>query len=290
MKKNIIISLALLLLIVMIGMCACSRGHMYSEGFAGTGTPETVPLSGTPLDSLAKDAATFDNIKLLSNTTDTLVAGKYVAFIDAATGSLKIAKVTSATSGDVIWDSAKSNPLWKAAAPIAGELKLTSGGSLSSYTTQLILGSVPIVNITTTTQANNLTMIDGDLVIKDASTPPKVLWSLLDSELQTAKAAVNAYVGSTSNITNAVGRPALIDKLQNLDNYIKALPASTETDLAVQKTMAELRRQMDFEIGELNGKNGSKLAVSTNTLQSTMYLNLGITVLAASLFVLIVTR
>jgi hypothetical protein len=133
-------------------------------------------------------------------------------------------------------------------------------------------------------------MIDGDLVIKDASTPPKVLWSLLDSELQTAKAAVNAYVGSTSNITNAVGRPALIDKLQNLDNYIKALPASTETDLAVQKTMAELRRQMDFEIGELNGKNGSKLAVSTNTLQSTMYLNLGITVLAASLFVLIVTR
>ena len=289
MKKNIIISLVLLLLIVMFGSCACSRG--YSEGFTGSGSPETVTLSDTLiLISLDKDVTTFDKTQLLSNAA-ALAVNNYVAFIDETSGSLKIAKVASpATQGKVIWDSAKSNPLWKTSTPPAAtdKLTLTSTGSSPTYTAKLTLGLVDIVNTTITTQATTLAIVDGDLVIKDASS--NVLWSLLDSELQSAKAAVNAYVGSTSNITNGVGRQALINKLQNLDNYIQALPATTATDLAAQKTMAELRRQMDFEIGELNGNGGSKLAVSTNTLQSTMYLNLGITVLAASLFVLIVTR
>ena len=291
MKKNIIISLVLLLLIVMFGSIACSRGHRYSEGFVGTAvgdaTTETVSSLTTPALIVSLTTTTnFDTTKLLSNAT--LAVNNYVAFIDATSGSLKIAKLTSAAQGNVIWDSAESNPSWKATAPATDKLTLTSTVTSSQYTAKLTLGLVDIVNTTTTTQATTLTIVDGDLVIKDSS--QKVLWSLLDSELQSAKAAVNAYVGSTSNITNGVGLPALTTKLQNLDNYIKALPATTATDLAAQKKMAELRRQMDFEIGELNGNGGSKLAVSTNTLQSTMYLNLGITVLAASLFVLIVTR
>ena len=278
MKKNIIISLFLLLLIVMFGSCACSRG--YSEGFTGSGSPETVSLSDTSplIISLDKDATNFDITKLLSSAA-TLAVNNYVAFIDTTSRSLKIAKVTNTTSlGNVIWDSFKSNPSWKTSTSSTDKLSLTASG--------LTIGTATIVS--GLTNATTLAIFEGDLVIRDASS--NVLWSLLDSELQSAKAAVNAYVGSTSNITNGVGLQDLTAKLQNLDNYIKALPATTTTDLAAQKTMAELRRQMDFEIGELNGNGGSKLAVSTNTLQSTMYLNLGITVLAASLFVLIVTR
>ena len=286
MKKNIIISLVLLLLIVLFGMCACSRG--YSEGFAGTGAPETVPLSGATTTSIAKDDQSFDTTKLLSSAA-TLATGNYVTFIDAASRSLKIAKVTETTSeGNVIWDSAKSNPSWKAAPPATAKLTLTSTGSLSSYTTRLTLGSVHIVDITTTKQATELTIIDGDLVFKDVD--KKVIWSLLSDEIRSTNEEVRKYINRGSRIYQSLELENLKKKLLNYETYTRNLTLTETTDRDNHNKLVELRRQMDFEIGELNGKGGSKLAVSANTLQSTMYLNLGITVLAASLFVLMVTR
>lgn len=130
----------------------------------------------------------------------------------------------------------------------------------------------------------------GDLVIK--KTDGKIIWSLLASETKSINDDIRKYLNKGSRIYSSTELTNLNTKITNYDTYVSNLPdSSTAFDLTTEyKELDKIRKKMDFEIGELNGKDGSKLAVSNNTLQSAMYLNVGITVLAASLFVLIATR
>ncbi len=184
-------------------------------------------------------------------------------------GVLRIMK----NDGIAIWESNKSNLSWR------GNKLILNDDSLKLGDTTIAIGF---------TGANVLTLLYGDLVIKNSR--GQVVWSLLSDEIQTTNAMVKEYIERGSRIYQSIELEALTSKLKNYDNYINNLSITNTIDLSNYKALAEIRRQMDFEISQLNGKDGSKLAVSTNTLQSAMYLNLGITVLAASLFVLIATR
>lgn len=274
MKKHIIISIVIILLIVSVGSIACSRGHM--EGFKGVsgGNTETLTLSSTiskPVTSVTVNTS-LNNATLLGSLTK----DDYVAFIDENTNSLKISKITDAgAQGKVIWDSKKSKPSW-------------TGNKLTLSNTSLTIGDGDAKIAAGLSGANELTFLHGDLVIKNSS--DQAIWSLLSDEIQSTNLAVKEYITRGSRIYQSIELDYLKNKLANYDNYIKNLSSSTYTDKTNHKKIVEVRRQMDFEISQLNGKGGSKLAVSTTTLQSAMYLNLGITVLAASLFVLIATR
>lgn len=199
--------------------------------------------------------------------SDGLTFGEFKVML--VNGVLTIAK----NSVGPIWESNKSNNSWK------GDKLILEGNSLK-------LGDAGIAS--GLTDADTLALLYGDLVIKN--TKGEVIWSLLADEIQTTNAMVKDYLNSGSRIDQSLKLNELTEKLKNYDNYINNLSITDEYDLNNYKELAEIRRQMDFEISQLNGKNGSKLAISTNTLQSAMYLNLGITVLAASLFVLITTR
>lgn len=358
MKKNIIISLFLLLLIVMIGSCARSRG--YVEGLTGTLTkltidktrvkinnissstslsesnfliPENLSIMNSPycaiidgsrLKIIKQTATTYNPVDLITNKDyitwagNTLSNGDKVVFDWNSSGSISgITKGTeyfvidrdvdkfkvSTTSGgsaiittvtgtitdltsiklsdntiwDVIWESYESDRDWT-----GNSLRLSSANN----TTTLTLGSKRIANVSGT--GTKVELIDGDLVIKTAN--GNVIWSLLSDEIKSTNAMTREYINRGSRIYQTIELDKLKKKLSNYDTYTNNLTLAEDSDRDHHNKLVELRRQMDFEIGQLNGKDGSKLAVSTNTLQSTMYLNLGITVLAASLFVLIVTR
>ena len=355
MKKNIIISLFLLLLIVMFGSIACSRG--YVEGlYTGTLTQLTIPNDKTKINNISSTtplsasnvlitenssimnspyctiidsgklkilkqtaAADYNQVDLTTNKDfitwvgNTLSNGDKVVFdwnssgnisgitkgteyfvkdkdgdkfkvsttllgmaviVTGAITDLKCVKVTDNTTWDVIWDSYESNSSW------TGSTQLTLSG------TELKLGNAPIA--TGLTGAFSLTLVDGDLVIKN--TDSKVIWSLLSDEIKSTNKMTREYINRGSRIYQTLELDKLKSKLSNYDKYTNNLNLAENSDRNNHNKLVEIRRQMDFEIGQLNGKDGSKLAVSTNTLQSTMYLNLGITVLAASLFVLIATR
>lgn len=197
---------------------------------------------------------------------DMLTAGDFSARLE--NGAFKIYK-----NGAVIWASNKSNPTW------TGSTLKIQDGSLKIGDSNIITGLIG---------ADKLTLIYGDLVIKNDN--DQVIWSLLSDEIQSTNNAVKEYITRGSRIYQSIELEYLKGKLLNYDNYINNMNFTNSADDKNYKALAELRRQMDFEISQLNGKDGSKLAVSTTTLQSAMYLNLGITVLAASLFVLIATR
>ncbi len=199
--------------------------------------------------------------------SDGLTFGEYSVVL--VNGVLTIAK----NSVGPIWESNKSNNSWK-------------GDKLILESNSLKLGDAGIAS--GLTDADTLALLYGDLVIKNKK--GEVIWSLLADEIQTTNAMVEDYLKIESLIDKSRKLDELKDKLTNYEKYINNLSITDESDLNNYKELAEIRRQMDFEISQLNGKNGSKLAISTNTLQSAMYLNLGITVLAASLFVLITTR
>ncbi len=354
MKKNIIISLFLLLLIVMFGSIACSRG--YVEGFTGTLTQLTINKSRDKINNISYSkplsesnvlilenssimnspycaiidsgklkilkqtaAAAYNPVDLTTNPDfitwvgNALINGDKVVFDWNSAGSisgitkgteylvkdkdvnkfkvsttsggavnvagaitdLECVKVTNDTTWDVIWDSYESNSSW------TGSTQLTLSG------TQLALSNDNKI-VTGLTGADSLTLVDGDLVIKN--TDGKVIWSLLSDEIKSTNKMTREYINRGSRIYQTLEMDKLKSKLSNYDKYTNNLNLAETSDLEIHKKLVEIRRQMDFEIGQLNGKDGSKLAVSTNTLQSTMYLNLGITVLAASLFVLIATR
>ena len=285
MKKNIIISIAIILLIVMFGMCACSRGYM--EGFTEN-TDRTVAFTDltvltniissiTSLSSLSSSNVLF-NIATIDTVANAKANGTFAAFIDSTSNSLKIAKQTSGT-WTVVWDSKKSNASWTGS---------TLTLAVVSGSTTLKLGSVIIANVTGTGDKVELT-IDGDLVIKQ--TDATVIWSLFASELESAKTAAYAYMNRGSYIYQEMDVDRLRTKLNNFDTYVIATTSTTQVaDQAIHKQIIDLRRQMDFEINEINGKGGSKLAISTTTLQSTIYLNIGITVLAISLIALLISR
>ena len=270
MKKNIIISIAIILLIVMFGMCACSRGYM--EGFTlaelptSTNVTQKIDISN-PLTSKA----------LINANATTITDATFAAFIDTTSTSLNIAK-KNGSSWTVVWDSKKSNASWTGS-------KLTL--AVLNGSTTLKLDSVTIANVTGAGDKVELT-IDGDLVIK---TGEKVIWSLFASEFESAKTAAYAYMNRGSYIYQEMDVDRLKTKLINFENYVSATTSTTQgADEAIHKQIIDLRRQMDFEINEINGKGGSKLAISTTTLQSTIYLNIGITVLAISLIALLISR
>lgn len=322
MKKNVILSLVFITLILLIGFCACSCEHNYMEGFtqipATSSSPITysIPLTHTiAIKSItAVSELTTTNVLIESDTgtgtgtvIKTLVNSDYCAILETANHSAKglmILKVIShgspaveasldgvtpaapAVPGvwNVIWASNLSNELWYGSPltlAINGTLKIGGNNKIAVFT-------VP----TDGTGTLALTLVDGDLLIKQGT---KVVWSLLDSELNSAKSEVETYMKSNETV-RATLNAKLKDKLQNLNTYYEGiketLTASDElaSDLTNYQKMVDIRHKMDFELSEINGTSGSKLNISQTTLQSTMYVNLAISVLAVSLFVLIYSR
>ena len=309
MKKNVILSLVFITLILLIGFCACSCEHNYMEGFTQTNTgtnPITysynIPFATTPITSITASELTTTNV-LIESTETALVNSDYCAILDntSAKRGLMILKVISHGSPaveasldgvtpavitepgnwQVIWASINSNTTW-------------FGSPLTLASTGLTIGGNNIIaNFNSDgTDALALTLVDGDLLIKKGT---KVVWSLLDSELNSAKSEVETYMKSNETVRGTLNAK-LRNKLQNLNTYYEGiketLTASDElaNNLTNYQKMVDIRHKMDFELSEINGTSGSKLNISQTTLQSTMYVNLAISVLAASLFVLIYSR
>ena len=324
MKKNVILSLVFITLILLIGFCACSCEHNYMEGFTqipGTSsTPITysIPLSTPTIQSISTTSeltttttTTTTKILIEFGTSKTLTNSDYCAILETSSNAtvkgLMILKNTAhgnlevlasldgvtpaithkpAVPGvwNVIWASNLSNALWH-----GSPLTLANAGTLK------IGGNNIIANFTVPTDGTGtlaLTLVDGDLLIKKDT---KVLWSLLDSELNSAKSEVETYMKSNETV-RATLNAKLRNKLQNLNTYYEGiketLTASDElaNNLTNYQKMVDIRHKMDFELSEINGTSGSKLNISQTTLQSTMYVNLAISVLAVSLFVLIYSR
>ena len=312
MKKNVILSLVFITLILLIGFCACSCEHNYMEGFTQTNTgtnPITysynIPFATTPITSITAASELISTKVLIESTETALVNSDYCAILDntSAKRGLMILKVISHGSPaveasldgvtpavitepgnwQVIWASINSNTTWFGSPLTLASTGLTIGGN-----NKIAVFTVP----TDGTGTLALTLVDGDLLIKKDT---KVVWSLLDSELNSAKSEVETYMKSNETVRGTLNAK-LRNKLQNLNTYYEGiketLTASDElaNNLTNYQKMVDIRHKMDFELSEINGTSGSKLNISQTTLQSTMYVNLAISVLAVSLFVLIYSR
>ena len=316
MKKNVILSLVFITLILLIGSCACSCEHNYMEGFTQTvGPPITysIPLTQNTIASISVGEKLEEDTVLIESGTDkTLATSDYCAILEtnssATAKGLMILKKTSpgnlavsasvdgaTTAVDsawkVIWASSISDAHW-----VGSPLTLTST-ALTIATS--VTGNNKIAGFTVPSNLLDadlleLTLVDGDLLIKKGT---KVLWSLFDSELSSAKSEVENYMKSNETVRSTMnGRDELKIKLQNLNTYFAGIQnklnigSDAVNNAANYQKMVDIRHKMDFELSEINGASGTKLNLSQTTLQSTMYVNLAISVLAASLFVLLYSR
>jgi hypothetical protein len=183
----------------------------------------------------------------------------------------------SGSNWTVIWESIISN-------------KDFTGNTLTLSGNQLILGTNVIVG--GVTGSTSVELVNGDLLVKNIS--DEVLWSLLDQEINTAKSEVQTYMQSSETVRATLNAGnELKDKLTNLKNYVSQIESTLDNgniNQSLYTKMVDIRRRMDFELTEINNSSGSKINISQTTLQSTMYVNLAITVLVASLFVLLYSR
>ena len=297
MKKNVILSLVFITLILLIGSCACSCEHNYMEGFTQTVTAATLSAPKTykytnnelaaadvsKIQSITTNSAlTTANVLIETGADKTLTTSDYCAILDtnssATAKGLMILKKNN-VDWQVIWASNLSNALWH-----GSSLTLANAGTLIIGGNNIAEFAVP----TDGTDALTLTLVDGDLLITKG---PKLLWSLLDSELSSAKSKVELYMKSSeTDRVNLNFNDKLKNKLKNLNTYIDGIRPTLGDESDNYKKIDDIRHKMDFELSEINRTSGTKLNLSQTTLQSTMYVNLAISVLAVSLFVLLYSR
>jgi hypothetical protein len=273
MKKNIILSIVLLVFIFISGILYYSNRRI--EGYTSM-TPSTLtPIYKIPLSTPFKKTHVL--IQEGKTVNDPSNLSQFCAIIQG--NRLKIFKKLDGNNNDwdQIWVSNISN-------------KFFSGDNLKLTATELTIGSNTIV--TGLEDAYSLELVEGDLLIKNSDSD--VLWSLLDQEIKTAKTDVKIYMSSSETVRATLnGRNELKDKLTNLKYYVENIESTLDNSEVNPKNyakMADIRRRMDFELSEINNASGSKINVSQTTLQSTMYMNLGITILATSLIVLLYSR
>jgi len=311
MKKDILNACIFLLIIVLVAsLCSCTA---QVEGL-------TIPNTGLPRDSAGINKITTadkltDTSNMLFSTGPTPSApskesdddSKYCAYIDGT--SLKIAKRNTRSTPTVVASDAvpetPANPVTGSPMVPGTPAVLASPSTNSTWTviwdsTQagytgtelkmvsnvLYLGTIQLGAGTGGTYAK-LT-IEGDLVI--CNSLDVAVWSLVANQLDLITQETNEYLSMSSRTDRSLNESALNQRYTNFNNYINNLNL---TDTALLTTYTELKRirnKMDFQIQELNGVGNSKLNTSNETLQSTMYLNLGIAVLVSSVFILISTR
>ena len=307
-KANIlIIGMILVILILLLFTKNCKKHEGFYEGSRelDDGIPTAFgtvnDLTGTPLTTL-----TATTTPLTSTDTSNVLADKtaltnstYSAFIDTGTvagNSLKIAKKnTSATTWKVIWSSELSNPLWKGT-PVAFVAANNSAPAKITIGTETIGSGGTTANATLTSTGTSAKLTsNGDLVIvKTVDGSDVILWSLVSHEIQSTKTQLNQYLNRGSRIYAATELDLLKKKLTNFNQYITAV-APTDTlqidDLKKAHAMiVQARHQLDFDLSELNGVANSKVVLSQNGLNSSLYANLMATTLVAGLFILIATR
>ena len=303
MKKDIINgSIFLLAIVLVVLLCSCTQTNSNMECFSAS-----LDNDGNPYFILKPKTEGIGKItnseKLTNEATSILfnadvpdlkpnlglaparaplpptagdVSSRYCAFIDT-NSSLKIAKAANPTSEEnknrwnIIWDS-------KLSGYTGNELKM-DGNVLKLGNTQLGSGIGGVYAKLD---------IAGDLVICNEKNV--AVWSLLASEYSSFETNTNNYL--TKNLRSE--RSNLIDAWKsmylNVDRYAKNISVTSEQQKETYEKLKNIRNKMDFDINELNGLSNSKITSSIETLQSSMYLNLGITVLATSVFILILTR
>lgn len=258
----IIIGMILVISILLLLSKNCKK----HEGFQ-FGSNRTLITELTSSKSL-----TQSNLLADTNTAE------YRAFINTADNVLKIAKKTTPTEWKVIWSSNLSDPKWKGT-PVtfsaAKELKIGD----------FIIGSHSEGTSAKLTSNGDLVIVkDGDVIV----------WSLVSHELQSSKKMLDEYLNRGSRIYASTELDLLKKKLHNFNQYITGVaPKDGDKTSELAKAHAMIvsaRRQLDFDLSELNGVSNSKVILSQNGLNSSLYANLMATTLVAGLFILIATR
>ena len=227
-------------------------------------------------DKAAADAAlaaidqNSDDALSKRNEAQSAIADATKAVADAEAA---IAAVPSTPSKwTVVWDSSLSGYLG------SNQLRLPGGNLVFGNT--ILSGNVIGLDAKLTKE--------GDLILRNSS--GATVWSLVAHELNTINDWMTAYFGRGSRVYRSTDYEEITRKYDNFKTYVDSLEKNTDVVSEVYKKLKNIRYKMDFELSELNGLSNSKVNVSNQTLESSMYLNLGITVLAASLFILIATR
>jgi hypothetical protein len=227
-------------------------------------------------DKAAADAAlaaidlNSDDALSKKSAAESAIAAATKAVADAESA---IAAVPSTPSKwTVVWDSSLSGYLG------SSQLRLPGGNLVFGNT--ILSGNVIGLDAKLTKE--------GDLILRNAS--GATVWSLVAHELNTINDWMTAYFGRGSRVYRSTDYEEITRKYDNFKTYVDSLEKNTDVVSEVYKKLKNIRYKMDFELSELNGLSNSKVNVSNQTLESSMYLNLGITVLAASLFILIATR
>ena len=190
-----------------------------------------------------------------------------------ATAEAAIAAVPSTPSTwTVVWDSSLSGYSGSDQLRIVNGTLVFGGTILSAD----IIGSDA-----------KLTM-EGDLILRNST--GATVWSLIAYELNAINDWMSAYFRRGSRVYRSTEYEEINRKYDNFKIYVDSLEKNTPELGITYSKLKNIRDKMDFELSELNGLSNSKVDVSNKTLESSMYLNLGITVLAASLFILIATR
>jgi hypothetical protein len=303
MKKDIINgSIFLLAIVLVVLLCSCTQTNSNMEDFSASldndGNPHLIlepKTEGigkiTTSEKLTNEAtsilfnADVPDLKpnlglaparapLPPKASD--VSSRYCAFIDT-NSSLKIAKASAPTSKknknrwNIIWDS-------KLSGYTGNELKM-DGEALKLGGNQLGFGIGGVYAKLD---------IAGDLVICNKKNV--AVWSLLASEYSSFETKSRDYLSKTDRTERGELIDAWKSMYLNVDRYTKNISVTSEQQKATYEKLKNIRNKMDFEINQLNGLSNSKISSSIETLQSSMYLNLGITVLATSVFILILTR
>lgn len=301
MKKDIINgSIFLLVIVLVVSLCTCSKTNSNAEGFSASlddnGNPylilkpQTVGIGKiTNSEKLTTNAASILFNADVPNLEPKLapapppaflkagdVSSRYCAFIDT-NSSLKIAKASNPTSKknknrwNIIWDSKLSGYTGNELRMDGEALKL--GGNQLGFGIGGVYAKLDIA---------------GDIVICNEKNV--AVWSLIESEYSTVRTKTDEYLSKNTRSERGELIDALKSTYLNLDRYAKNISITSEQQEATYEKLKRIRNKMDFEINELNGLSNSKISSSIETLQSSMYLNLGIAVLATSLFILILTR
>lgn len=301
MKKDIINgSIFLLAIVLVVLLCSCTQTNSNMEDFSASldndGNPHLIlepKTEGigkiTTSEKLTNEAtsilfnADVPDLKpnlgrrrapLPPKASD--VSSRYCAFIDT-NSSLKIAKASAPTSKknknrwNIIWDS-------KLSGYTGNELKM-DGETLKLGGNQLGFGIGGVYAKLDVT---------GDLVICNEKNV--AVWTLLASEYSSVETKSRDYLSKDKRSERGELIDALRSTYLNLDRYTKNISVTSEQQKATYEKLKNIRNKMDFEINQLNGLSNSKISSSIETLQYSMYLNLGITVLATSVFILILTR
>jgi len=220
----------------------------------------------------AKAAIDLNSADALSQTqaADLIIsaAAQAITNADIAIGAVQ----STPSTWTVVWDSSLSGYSGSPQLKLVNGLLMFGDANLSDE----VSGSY--VKLTT----------EGDLILCNSN--GVTAWSLIAHELDAINNWLSAYFRRGSRIYRAVEYEDINRQYDNFKTYIDKVNKNTPELQITYDKLKKLRHQLDFEIGELNGLSNSKVDVSNQTLEYSMYLNLGITVLAASLFILIVTR